>query len=267
MTDAVHRVNEAAANAREYRVRMGLDLRGPIPDLLRVAEDVAGVAVSIIELPEGVAGAYTYEEGQAFAFVNAGDPVVRQRFTLAHELAHHLYEDTAIVDPVASVFGSPKSPRERRANTFAAEFLVPLQAVTAWMEARSASVVDLRVVVELASFFRVSAKAALIRLQLAHFVDPAGSQGKDLSAAVDRGDHLQLARRLGIVEAPDAMTEVGRSSVPRAPARMWEFAVVGYERGLLTPERIAAAVHKNPAAVRAELEELGIVKIADDPDF
>lgn len=267
MTDAAFRVNEAAERARQFRVRMGLDLRGPIPDLLHVVEDVAELAISVIELPDGVSGAYAHEEGQGFAFVNARDQVVRQRFSLAHELAHHVYEDTAVIDSEEVVFGSPKAPRERRANTFAAEFLVPLQAVSAWMEARRAGRVDLRLVVELASFFRVSAKAALIRLQLARFVEATSALAISLDASIDSGEHLRLARRLGIEEAPDALSEIKMGGQPRAPAKMWEYAVVGFERGLLSVERIAAALHMSPSTVASRLEDLDIRLPEDDPDF
>lgn len=65
-----------------------------------------------------------------------------------------MYKDTAVIDLESNVFGSPREPRERRANVLAAEFLVPIQAVTAWMEARALPPVNLRLVVEMASFFR-----------------------------------------------------------------------------------------------------------------
>ena len=267
MTDGTYTVNETAEDARNYRMHVGLDLRGPIPDLLHVVEDAAGVAVSILDLPDGVSGAYTCEEGQGFAFVNMNDVVVRQRFTLAHELAHHVYRDASIIDPELNVFGSPKSMRERRANTFAAEFLIPLQAVNAWMEARGATEVDLRLVVELASFFRVSARTALIRLQLARFVDPNEPPGKALDASIESKEHTRLAKRLGIEEVPDALSDIKRKGLQRAPAKMWEYAVIGYERGLLTVERIAEALHKTPAAVQDGLDDLGIAPSLDDPDY
>jgi Zn-dependent peptidase ImmA (M78 family) len=267
VTNGSRPVNEAAEDACKYRVQIGLDLRGPIPDLLHVIEDVVGLAVGIIDLPSGVSGAYTREERQGFAFVNVNDSVVRQRFTLAHELAHHAYQDTAIIDAESNVFGSPKSMRERRANIFAAEFLIPLQAVSAWMEARGETEVDLRLVVELASFFRVSAKTALIRLQLDRFVDSNGALGRTLDAAIESKEHRRLARRLGIEEAPDALSNINRLGVQRAPAKMWEYAVVGYERGLLTVERIAQATHKTAAAVQGELDDLGIAPPLDDPDY
>ncbi len=265
MSEQIHSVNAAAQKARDYRTHIGLAATGPVPDLLRVVEDVAGLAVSVIDLPAGVSGAYTLEEGLGFAFANLNDSVVRQRFTLAHELAHHVFEDRAVVDPEEAVFGEPAGPGERRAQTFSAEFLIPLRAVDAWMEARGTSSVTLRLVVELASYFRVSAKVALIRLRLARFTSE--SQDKELGDAVDRGEHLTLAKRMGIEEAPDSLSEIKSRGRPRTPARMWEYAVGGYEQGLLSVERIAQAVHSTPEQVHALLDEMGVVAPEDEPDY
>ena len=265
MSDQIHSVNVAAQKARDYRTHIGLDATGPVPDLLRVVEDVAGVAVSVIDLPNGVSGAYTFEEGLGFAFVNLKEPVVRQRFTLAHELAHHAFEDRGVVDSERAVFGEPTNANERRAQTFSAEFLVPLRAVSAWVEARAASDVTLRLVVELASYFRVSAKVALVRLHLARLVSEA--QESELSNAINRGEHLTLAKRVGIEEAPDSLSEIKSRGRPRTPARMWEYAVGGYEQGLLSVERIAQAVHSTPEEVQALLDELGVTPREDEPDY
>ena len=48
---------------------------------------------------------------------------------------------------------------------------------------------------------------------------------------------------------------------------MWEYAVTGYEHALLTVERVAQALRRDPDNVRAELEELGTSTPADDPDY
>ena len=259
--------NADAEKARTFRSHLGLDLRGPIPDLLHVVENSAGLAVSVIHLPEGVSGAYALEDEQGFAFLNMDIPVVRQRFTLAHELAHHVFSDSAIVDSEANVFGSPASPHERRANTFAAEFLIPLQAVHAWMDARGSSEADERLIIELAAFFRVSAKVALIRLELTRHLDSNSSLGKRLNHWVDAGEHLRYGQRLGVEEAPDSLSAIKKERKPRAPAKMWEYAVIGYERGLLTADRIAQALHMTAADVRAELERLGVSPPEDEPDY
>jgi len=262
----IHSVNVDAQSARDYRTHVGLDATGPVPDLLRVVEDVAGLAVSVIALPSGVSGAYTIEEGVGFIFVNLDDSVARQRFTLAHELAHHVYDDGGIVDLEETVFGETSIRRERRAQTFSAEFLVPLRAVSTWMDVRDASDVTLRLIVELASYFRVSAPVALIRLQLAHFIDQQSRTYIDLSEAIDRGEHLRLAKRLGIEEAPDSLSKIKSRCQPRAPAKMWEYSVVGYEQGLLTVDRIAQAMHSVPEKVLARLDDMGVVAPEDEPD-
>ncbi len=267
VTSDRYAVNEAAQKAREYRTHVGLDLSGPIPDLLRVVEDVASVAVTVIELPDGISGAYTMQEGQGFAFVNLRDPVVRQRFTLAHELAHHVFEDVGIIDSAETVFGSPSSPAERRARTFAAEFLVPLQAVGAWLDARGASQVTLRLVVELASYFRVSAETALIRLHLAQRIGPDEGLFESLREAIHRGENTTLERRLGIVESADALAQIKKEGRPRTPIKMWEYAVSGYEQGLLTVERIAQATFRTPEIIQQLLDECGIQQPESEPDF
>src|SRR5665647_2983906 len=76
--------------AREARRDLSLGDDGPVPDLLQRIETCAGVDVVLARLPEGgPAGAYTQERDAQFILVNSREPVVRQRFTLAHEYGHH----------------------------------------------------------------------------------------------------------------------------------------------------------------------------------
>ena len=90
---------------------------------------------------------------------------------------------------------------------------------------------------------------------------------RELSTAIDSGDHLRLAKRLGVTEAPDELVRIHENGVPRLPGKMWEYAVTGYEHALLTVERVAQALRRDPDNVRAELEELGTSTPADDPDY
>jgi hypothetical protein len=82
-------VSEPVATARQVRDELGLGREGPIPDLLRLVEEVAGVPITVLPLPAGVAGAYGREDDDAYIFVNSNTYPVRRRFTLAHELGHH----------------------------------------------------------------------------------------------------------------------------------------------------------------------------------
>lgn len=72
------------------------------------------------EAPDGFAGAVDY--ARKAIFVNASDPYARQRFTIAHEIAHaHLHEGSSRID-YRNDFWDEK---EKEANQFAAELLMP----------------------------------------------------------------------------------------------------------------------------------------------
>lgn len=74
-------------------------------------------------------GLYTPSTGAGHTIqFNESEPVVRQRFTVAHELGHFaLGHGPSPRD--AGDFASSGDPRERAANKFAAELLMPAQAV------------------------------------------------------------------------------------------------------------------------------------------
>ncbi len=103
----------------------------PIP-VLEIAES-NGVDVIFSEfghLDNVIAGFCDFEAKQLF--VNAHDPLTRQRFTIAHELGHWLlhrqyYLDNPDKYPILPRFEKPdnKNPFEKEANTFAANLLVP----------------------------------------------------------------------------------------------------------------------------------------------
>jgi Zn-dependent peptidase ImmA (M78 family) len=258
-------VIEAAQQAQAARARLGLALDGPVPDILRAVEGGSGLAVSIIDLPNGISGAYARRQGQGFAFVGLGEAPVRQRFTLAHELGHHEFRDGGVLDSSADVFGRPVTMRERRANAFAAEFLAPLAAVQRWMQTHADSEVSLVQVVALASWFRVSAQVALYRLSAARII--SAKLARTLEQEIQNGVHTQVARRHQIDDLPDQISQIHLSATPRLPARLWADAVTGYERGLLTPERIAEAVGRSVGEVEAELAALDVRPPDDEPDY
>ena len=79
----------------------------------------------------------------------------------------------------------------------------------------------------------MSAETALIRLELARCTESDRASVK-LHEAIRKGEHLRLQRRLATEEPADALTQVKERGGSRPPARMWEFALSGYEQGLLT---------------------------------
>lgn len=113
--------------------------------------------------PQGLSGYFVRQDpvhrGPAIYF-NASDSLVRRRFTVAHELGHMVlgHRDAPRDGPDAFRSGT-RDPIERAANQFAAELLMPAEAVRrAVVSGRFASLE------ELASAFRVSPAAMNYRV-------------------------------------------------------------------------------------------------------
>jgi transcriptional regulator with XRE-family HTH domain len=136
----------------------------PIP----IDELVAGCGVRILpwDFDNNIDGLVVQLDAGAVIWVNKGQAKTRQRFTLAHELAHHLLRH---VDAFHLDLGGDLSPgatgehpgyswrAERAANEFAANLLMPASMV------RRAST-ETTDVTALASQFRVSPAAMGFRL-------------------------------------------------------------------------------------------------------
>ncbi|MDF1896684.1 ImmA/IrrE family metallo-endopeptidase [Rahnella contaminans] len=88
-----------------------------------------GFKVSRKDLPEGEAGITFERRGQKHIFVNQNDGLHRQRFTILHEIAHHVLElpsvhGSSVPSDELECFKS-RPPEEVLCDTFAAECLVP----------------------------------------------------------------------------------------------------------------------------------------------
>jgi Zn-dependent peptidase ImmA (M78 family) len=255
----------AATDAAQHaRVRFGIGVDGPVPDILKVIEETAGVPVTVARLPVGLAGACFVKRGRAFIFVNGSQAVVRQRFTLAHELGHHELGHGSVLDTLEALSNS-RDPKEVEANAFAAEFLAPLQAIDNWMRANGRPAVDLESVVRLAAFFGISAQAARYRLEAARFLSRPADRRR-LEEEIERGAHLHLARRLRFDEMRDSL-DAAQSALPRFPGAMWSNAFAAYESGLISLERMAGMLERDPQEIAAILAEVRSEPAAADPDY
>jgi len=251
--------------ARDTRVRLGLGLEAPLVDAVQAIEDLALVPVTVLELPDGLAGLQGRKHDRSFIFVNGGEPPVRQRFTLAHEFGHVELGHSGSVDYTADVFGSTqRPPREVQADGFAAEFLAPVDGVRRWLSAVGEPLAVLETVVRLADYFHVSAEVALYRLQAARHV----TKGKiePLKAEIDDSRHTQLCRRLGLGEFADTLTRCA-GVLPRLPRATMTDAATACERGLLSVEQIAQLLDIDADRVRGEFERRGVVQGQHEPDY
>lgn len=119
-------IRQAETVAAEERRRLGLG-NAPIANL---AELIAGegVWVAAAELPEDLSGLFMNHADIGLAIlVNAGHSDVRRRFSYAHEYAHALFDRGEVVS--ATRRGNASALVEKRANAFAAAFLMPADGV------------------------------------------------------------------------------------------------------------------------------------------
>jgi Zn-dependent peptidase ImmA (M78 family) len=153
--------NIGAKRARDTREALGLDAAAPI-DVLAVAEQRALVPVAVAPLPDAIAGCCWRDGTRSLLWVNGAQALVRQRFTLAHELGHlRLGHGGAIPpDSVAVLAGDTRDPREVQANAFAAELLAPRAGVTGMVTGEP----GLEIVAAIAGRYGISTLAALYRL-------------------------------------------------------------------------------------------------------
>ncbi|MDP8967844.1 MAG: ImmA/IrrE family metallo-endopeptidase, partial [Actinomycetota bacterium] len=160
--------NIGAKRARETRALAGLPDEAPVACLLTFVERELGVPVIVARLHEGVAGCCWRDGDRVVLWVNGAQPVVRQRFTLAHELGHVRCGHVAgvAVDTYATLAGHTTDSLEVQANAFAAELLAPAVGVRALVAGREPTLED---VVLTAARYGISAIAALYRLDTLGF--------------------------------------------------------------------------------------------------
>ncbi|MDP2763839.1 MAG: ImmA/IrrE family metallo-endopeptidase [Brevundimonas sp.] len=131
-----------------------------------------GVRVQSSTLPAGISGEIRPDPARPGSFlvrVNRHDSPKRQRFTVAHELAHYLLHRDQIGDGIKDdvLYRSRLSDRrEAEANRLAADLIMPADLIDEWLRRSSALRVD-DPVHYLAHAFNVSEQAMKIRLGLA----------------------------------------------------------------------------------------------------
>ena len=116
---AMRRGEEVAA---EERRRLGLG-DAPVADMAGLAGD-QGVWAATADLPDALSGLFVNHPSIGLAIVaNGNHAPVRRRFSYAHEYAHALFDGAETA--MATRRGNASAATEKRANAFAAAFLIP----------------------------------------------------------------------------------------------------------------------------------------------
>lgn len=134
-----------------------------------IAQDL-NVAVKVSSMNTGVSGSIRCEGGEYIIRVNRHEARERQRFTIAHELAHFLLHraiidssPNGITDNVLYRSGAPERI-EYEANRLAADIVMPMHLVEMVLQEEFNGIVTDATIESLAARFQVSKAAMEIRL-------------------------------------------------------------------------------------------------------
>lgn len=167
---------EVKSSSREY-LNLSPEVRQKIEEYLSeypvklgaIAERL-GIKVFLSTLPRGISGQIGQENGDFVIRINRHEAKHRQRFTLAHEIAHYLLHRDKIVaeggwsENVLLRSGQPASV-EYEANRLASDLIIPSQQLAAATADYSGPMTS-EIIEDLARRFGVSTAAMEIKLQM-----------------------------------------------------------------------------------------------------
>lgn len=189
--------------------------------------------------------------GTVFIGVARTPHPMRQRSTLAHELAHLIFGDQ-------SVDLAERSPEESRADAFARHLLVPQQGLKEFLgEVAVASESTLSDVVQR---FLVSPAIAAIAMRDAGYISAGtAAEWRNISTPA-------IATRFGWQDQYLALQR--ESQRPRAPQALVARAIAGYAEGVVSAQTIATLRGVGEGQIVEELRQIGILPPTyDDQDF
>lgn len=218
--------SEGREAAAEFRNRHHLGMQ-PLGDLVALIEQTTGVDVAVLDVgpdEHGLTMRDPARDAVVVAVARTRHPM-RQRSTLAHELAHVIFEDWTDEPNVTS-----NSPEESRANAFARHLLVPVEGVKAIVGADS---VDLGALSKVVQLFEVSPAMAAIAMQQAGYIN-----GETKEQWIARESTRKLAAQYGWSDHYEALQE--QSNRKRAPQKLLARLTSGYVANIVSAQTIAA---------------------------
>jgi len=236
------------------KVRDALELGDrPIADLVGLVEG-CGIPVVFQLLPENLHGINVRDEQDGRVLraivVSSGDYWTRQRFTLAHELCHDLYDDEGqvIVDEVEV----PDTLPELRAESFARHLLLPSRALAD--EVHAARTAGQRLFALVAGLLTPSGVSRDVILKA--LVDDGYVPDGDERLAALRSSRVEdLMEAAGLADVWRELCE--RQHEPSGSPWLVERAVRAYGEGLVDMSVVVELLGEDEQSVARRLAQAG----------
>lgn len=242
---------EGRQKAEEFRWTHGLGCQ-PLGDLVALIEQTTGHDVAVLDAGADEHGLTMHDPERDVTFIGVARTrhPMRQRSTLAHELAHAVFADW---EDGADL--SVRSPAEIRADSFARHLLLPVEGLREMLgEPRALADQDLSRIVQR---FLVSPALAAIALHGCGYIDVATkTEWKGLSTP-------QLATLFGWRDQYQSLQ--ADADRPRPPQRLLARAVAGYAEGAVSLQTLASLRGLSAEITEQELREAGITPLEPAP--
>lgn len=211
-----------------------------LDQLARAIEDKLGIDVLIEEHDPSSLGAAITDHEFPLILVNAAQPYNRALFTLAHELGHILADDGTALLVHRSLVGT--DDRERVANAFAAEFLLPEDEMKRYLGdwGRDAESLGKMMVT-----FSVSWESLVYRLHNLHIIN---AESRDHLLEIGFAGLLREVDDVGLQEKMGALrNHAKRRSPGLLEQRLWN----GYRNGVVSIRPLAGLLGIDPEELLA----------------
>ena len=234
---------QAKLAADQFRQSNGLGVR-PLGNLIELIQQATGYDVAVVDVPATDHGLTMHDPARNKTFIGVARTPhpMRQRSTLAHELAHVIFKDHA------SDLSS-RNAEEIRADAFARHLLIPQEGLTSFLEQRTSA--DLATLSSVVQWFLVSPHIAAIALR------DVGMIPQNTVNDWKRHSTRNLAVRFGWSDYYDSLSQ--DSNRLRAPQKLVARAISGYATGVLSAQALATLQSTTEQAIVEELHKIGIV--------
>lgn len=253
-------VTDAQNMAAAVRQQMRLGVEA-VANIFHLIEE-SGLPVARRNMgDDGPDGLYANSGSLAVAVINTSRPRNRQRFTAAHELGHHLFDYGPGLQVDSDIF-QLKAQREKKANAFAAHFLMPEDGILSLLSKdRQKLHVKPQDIVHLSYHFGVSNEAITYQMNNIGIIN-ASQRNKLLE--MNKDDTLKaVAWECGFSPKQDRHHE----KLFRLPTDFVKRAIESYVNGKISILRLAEFLERPDTEVlKKELEAAKIFPVDADVD-
>ena len=160
---------ELNAKAIELRRRLGEDEYSSV-DIFALANHIPDLTLVLYPMGEHISGVCIKNEGANLIAINSSMSYGRQRYSLAHEFYHLLYDINDGVSISSKSFDT-HSENEKKADWFASYFLAPYGALRSAIQKNESQALSIRDIISLEQRFGISHQAMLRRLLKENYID------------------------------------------------------------------------------------------------